>query len=117
MKIVSVVFSPEAREAYERLKAEAAHSKTDKSVFNAVNRKVELIKADIQYGEPIAKTLIPREYVEKYGVKNLFWVGLPNFWRMLYSLTNGNTRIEIVAFVVDILAHPDYDGKFGYKKK
>ena len=36
---------------------------------------------------------------------------------MLYTLTDGETEIEIVAFVLDVLAHKEYDKKFGYRKK
>ena len=31
---------------------------------------------------------------------------------MLYSLTEGETKIEIVAFVLDIIDHKDYDMLF-----
>jgi hypothetical protein len=69
------------------------------------------------YGDPIPKKLIPAEYVLKYGITNLFHVELSNFWRMLYTLTNDETEIEIIAFVLDIIDHKTYDKKFGYKKK
>jgi hypothetical protein len=36
---------------------------------------------------------------------------------MLYTLTNGETEIEIIAFVLDVLDHKKYDKKFGYKGK
>ena len=74
-----------------------------------------MIKANIHYGEPIAKRLIPEEYKTKYETTNLFRVELPNFWRMLYTLTDGESQIEIVAFVLDVLNHKEYDKKFGYK--
>ena len=54
-------------------------------------------------------------YKIKYEAKNLFRVELPSFWRMLYTLTDGESQIEIVAFVLDVLDHKDYDKKFGYK--
>jgi len=57
--------------------------------------------------------LIPKEYKIKYGVTNLFRIELPQFWRMLYTLTNGD--IEIIAFVLDVIDHKTYDKKFGYK--
>jgi len=57
------------------------------------------------------------EYVEKYGITNLFRVELPNFWRMLYTLTNSESEIEIIAFVLDIIDHKKYNKKFGYKNK
>jgi hypothetical protein len=61
--------------------------------------------------------LIPKKYIDEYGVTNLFWVKLPNYWRMIYTLTSGETFVEIIAFVVDIFDHKEYDKVFGYSKK
>lgn len=116
MKIVRVILSPEAEEAYNLLNKAAAESKIEKSILNSIEKKKELIKANPHYGEPIAKDKIPKEYKQKYGVTNLFWVELSNFWRMLYTLTNNETEIEIIAFVLDIIDHKKYNKKFGYKK-
>ena len=56
------------------------------------------------------------EYKIKYKISNLFRVELPNYWRMLYTLTEGDTKIEVIAFVLDIMDHKVYNKKFGYKK-
>ena len=117
MKKVRVILSPEAEEVYKYLNEEASKSKTDQTILKAINKKVDLIKANPHYGNPIAKKLIPQEYKDKYGVSNLFRIELPNFWRMLYTLTDGETNIEIIAFVLDVIDHPTYDKKFGYKSK
>jgi len=115
LKPVRVILSPEAEEAYKQLNAVAADSKIERSILNAIDKKKELIKANMHYGEPIAKDKIPDEYKIKYGVTNLFWVELSNFWRMLYTLTNNETEVEIIAFVLDIMNHEQYNKKFGYK--
>ena len=114
MKTVRIVFSPEAEEAYKQLN-EAADSKIERSILNAIEKKKDLIKTNPHYGEPIAKDKIPEKYKKEYGVTNLFWVELSNFWRMLYTLTNDETEIEIIAFVLDIMDHEEYNKKFGYK--
>jgi len=116
-KNIRVIFSPEAEEVYKNLNAQAPVSKTERIILNALNNKVELIKANYHYGEPIAKNLIPEEYKIKYGITNLFRVELPLFWRMLYTLTDGETEIEIVAFILDVVDHNKYNKKFGYKKR
>ena len=116
MKIVRVILSPEAEEAYKQLNEIAAGSKIERSILNAIDKKRDLIKANPHYGEPIAKDKIPNEYKQKYGVTNLFWVELSNFWRMLYTLTNNETEVEIIAFVLDIMDHDKYNKKFGYRK-
>lgn len=117
MKTIRVVLSPEAEEVYKYLNEQAAGSKTEQAMLNAINKKVELIKANHHYGNPIAKGLIPREYRLKYGITNLFRVELPHFWRMLYTLTDGESEIEIIAFILDMIDHKSYNKKFGYRKK
>lgn len=117
MKPVEVVLSAEAEEVYNYLNSEAPHSKIERGILRAVDKKVKLIKANSHYGNPIAKKLIPKEYREKYGITNLFRVELPNRWRMLYSLTDSETKIEIIAFVLDIIDHPTYNKKFSYRKR
>ena len=92
----------------------ALESKQERMILKAINYKFELIKNNFQYGDSVAKNLIPEEYSTKYGATNLFRVELPAFWRMLYTLTN-NEEVEIIAFVLDIIDHPTYDKKFRYK--
>ena len=115
MKEVRVVLSSEAREVFEYLNQESTSSKNERMMLNAIRNKVELIKYNHHYGNPISKKLIPKEYKIKYGVTNLFRIELPNFWRMLYTLTEGETKIEIIAFVLDIIDHKEYNKKFGYQ--
>lgn len=117
MKITRVIFSPEAEEVYNYLNERAPTSKIEQTILNAVDKKAELIKANPHYGDPISKKLIPQEYKLKYGVTNLFRVELPNFWRMLYTLTAGESEIEIIAFVLDVVDHKIYNKKFGYRKQ
>ena len=117
MKQVRIILSKNAKEVYEFLNEEAPNSKQERSILNAVNQKIEFIKLNPHYGNPIPKRLIPKEYIKKYGITNLFRVELPSFWRMLYTLTEGGTKVEVVSFVLDILNHPAYSKKFGYKKR
>ncbi|MDD5337482.1 MAG: type II toxin-antitoxin system RelE/ParE family toxin [Candidatus ainarchaeum sp.] len=114
MKTVRVILSSEAEEVYKYLNEHAAHSKSEQIFLNAVKKKIELIKANPHYGDSVPKKLIPREYQVKYGINNLFRVELPKYWRMLYTLTEGESQIEIVAFVLDMIDHKEYDRKFGY---
>ena len=59
--------------------------------------------------------MIPREYKQRYEANNLFRVELPNFWRMLYTIKD--KEIEIIAFILDIVDHKEYNRKFGYRKR
>jgi len=114
MKNIKVILSPDSKEVYVYLNKEAKNFKTEKSILRSINQKIEFIKENPQYGDPISKDKIPKEYKEKYGNINLFRVELPNFWRMLYTLIEGDTKIEIIAFILDIIDHKIYNKKFGY---
>ena len=113
-KKVKIILSQDAKKVYKYLNKESKNSKLEKSIFNAIKQKIELIKENFQYGDPVSKKLVPKKYIKKYGITNLFRVELPNYWRMLYSVQEGESRVEIIAFVLDIIDHDDYDKLFGY---
>lgn len=79
MKTVRVILSAEAEEVYKYLNKESAESKTERMILSALNKKVELIKDNPHYGDPIAKKLIPREYREKFGGDQPFSRGASRF--------------------------------------
>lgn len=116
-KTVKVVLSPEAEGVYNLLEEKSADSKTERMLFDAINQKIALIKVNIHYGNPVAKDLIPKEYKIRYGITNLFRVELPNFWRMLYTLIDGEKDIEIIIFIINIIDHKNYNKKFRYKDR
>lgn len=43
MKKVRVILSPDAEEVYKHLNEEAPKSKTEQTILNAINKKVELM--------------------------------------------------------------------------
>ncbi|MBI3413044.1 MAG: hypothetical protein HY051_03125 [Candidatus Aenigmarchaeota archaeon] len=69
--------------------------------------------ANVQAGKHIPKKLWPTEYVRKYDITNLWKLNLDSYWRALYTLRGGQP--EIIAFVLDLMDHKEYDRKFGYK--
>ncbi|SRR3989344_5272324 len=115
MKKVDVTLSSEAKTIYLWLKKRAESSKIERSILNAIDYKIGFIRADPHYGNPVAKRLIPKEYLLKYDIDNLFRIELPNFWRMLYSVSDN--EVEIIAFIIEVIDHKDYNKKFGYKNR
>lgn len=114
-KTVRITFSASARETLEALKEEAADNNEQATLVRSIEQKLECIRQNSHFGNPIAKRLLPKKY--KSGtVTNIFRVELPLYWRMLYTLRNEDT-VEIIAFVLDIVDHEGYDGLFGYKKR
>jgi len=62
MKRVIIKLTPKAEEVYQYLRIKAPDSRQEEAILNAFLQKVELIKINFQYGQPIAKNLIPSEY-------------------------------------------------------
>ena len=60
-------------------------------------QKIELLKANPEYGFHIPKDRIPKEYVIKYEVNNLWKVNLSGAWRMIYTI-RGSEYIIITTF-------------------
>ena len=107
-----------AEEEYKKLneivgkKIKDGKETTDEiQLLKSIKTKIEFIKANPFYGDNIPKKLIP----PSYHVQNLWRAELIQFWRMLYTIKGD--EVEIICFVLDILDHPEYNKKFGYKKK
>ena len=81
-------------------------------LLKSIKQKIDFVKANLFYGDPVAKKLIPQEYKLEYGAVNIFRVELSGFWRMLYTVKG--TRIDIFVFILTISDHKKYDKMFGY---
>jgi len=117
---VSIEIIGDAEKAYDKLnkivgqqRAEGKTNSDEIKLWNGIQRSFDRITENPFYGENAKKKLIPKYYIEKYGVNNLFIVDLPFFWRLVYTLESD--KIEIVAFVLDIFTHKDYNKRFGFK--
>jgi len=111
-KEVRIILRNQAKEAYLELKKRT--DKQSQSILRSFERIKEILKSNPQYGDPIAKDLIPDEF-KKEGITNLYRAELSNFWRMIYTI-EGN-QVEIFIFILTISDHPYYDKLFGYKKR
>ena len=63
-------------------------------------------------GIQISKKLIPKVYFEKYGIDNLWKYDLPNAWRLLYSIKNG--QICVLSIILEWMSHKEYEKRFKY---
>ena len=78
----------------------------------AIKRAIENLKQNAFCGERIRKELIPKEYIRKYNIDNLFWYQIPNAWRLVYSIAADN--VEIIAVIIEYFDHKSYEKRFGY---
>ncbi len=119
-KEVEVVLAGEAKDFFEKLKAtiEKDSEKTkhfQKMLFRSIKEKIILLKNDPSYGIQVPKNLIPEEYILAYDADNLWKVNLSGYWRMIYIIKG--QEVKIIAVVIDIFNHKDYNKKFKYRKR
>ena len=63
-------------------------------------------------GIQIPKRLIPKEYVKKHNIANVWKYNLPGAWRLIYSIRGGTA--VIITIILDWMDHKEYERKFGY---
>lgn len=117
---VRVIFIGQGKEDYEALNkvvgeqiAQGKNNSEEIQLLKSIKNKIELLKLNPDYGDNLSKKLIPREYIEKHNITNLYRLEIAHFWRMLYTIRGD--KIEVVCFILDILDHDSYNNKFGYK--
>jgi len=78
-----------------------------------IQKLIDKLKVNAFCGENIPKRLIPKDYINKYEIDNLWWYPLPNAWRIVYSIMT-STNSKIIAVIVDYYTHKNYERKFKY---
>ncbi len=109
-KIKEVTFADiNLRKSYESLQEGKFE---DKELYKFITRAKEDLLKDPLCGIRIPSRLIPIQYLQKYGINNLWKYDLPNGWRLLYSVI-GN-EIKIVSLILEWMSHKDYERRFNY---
>lgn len=102
--------------ADERIKKsleDLKNSKTeDQKLYKWINRAMDDLEENAFCGIQVKKKLIPKIYIEKYGIDNLWKYDLPNGWRLIYSVVNGD--VQILSIILEWMCHKDYEKRFGY---
>ena len=121
-KPVKVIITGEAKKEFEELNkivgdeiSKGVTSSDHQTLLNSIKQKIEFLKQNPQHGIHIPRDKIPNEYIIKYDANNLWKVNLSGAWRMIYIIRG--SEVEIVALILDILNHRDYEKKFGYRKR
>ena len=107
---VRVVFAEEKlRQTFRKLK----DSKTeDRKLYEWLNRAFDDLQNNPFCGIQIQRRLIPREYVKKYNIDNLWKYNLPNAWRLVYSVAKH--EIVVISIIIEWMDHKKYERRFGY---
>ena len=109
----SQLFDEQLKKLRETIKKK--DSKFHIQLLKAIEREKNFLFIDQFRGIQISKYLIPKEYIDKYGVTNLWKINLPDYWRMLYTIV-GN-ELEIISVLLEFMDHMEYNKKFGYSNE
>jgi Txe/YoeB family toxin of Txe-Axe toxin-antitoxin module len=78
-----------------------------------IKKAIREIQQNAFCGIQIPKRLIPKEYIQKYQIKNLWKYDLPDGWRLIYSILPQN-KVEIISIIIEFFNHKDYEKRFRY---
>ncbi|MBU3906976.1 MAG: hypothetical protein KKA64_01865 [Nanoarchaeota archaeon] len=107
IKLSKVIF------ANDTLKENFENLDENNEIKKYVIRAIKDIQKNAFCGIQLPKRLIPKEYIQKYGITNLWKYDLPDGWRLVYSITTPN-KIEIISIILEWFNHPEYERKFHY---
>jgi len=109
----SPIFAEQLNDLREAIKQR--ETKFYKQLLKAIEREKDYLLNDPHRGIQISKNKIPKEYIIRYGVTNLWKINLPDFWRMLYTIIG--SELEIISILLEFMDHKEYNKKFGYREK
>jgi Txe/YoeB family toxin of Txe-Axe toxin-antitoxin module len=105
-----VVFADaKLKDAFEKLKESRTE---DRRLYNWLNRAFDDIADNAFCGIQIPKKLIPKVYLDKYGVDNLWKYNLSDAWRLLYSVARD--EVIVIAIILEWMPHKEYERRFKY---
>ena len=74
-----------------------------------INNMTAVLRENMYAGELIRKSQIPKQYIDRYAVNNLYRYSHPEGFRSCYTIVNG------CPYILDSMSHPEYDKVFGYR--
>ena len=86
--------------------------KKDSKFYKFILRAFQDMEENVFCGIQIPKKLIPREYLKKFEVKNVWKYNLPGAWRLLYSIEGRD--LIIFSIILEWIDHKTYERKFKY---
>jgi len=99
--------------ADEKIEKEFYKLDENDEIKDYLKRAIRDIQINAYCGIQLPKRLIPKIYIQKYGINNLWKYDLPDGWRLIYSVTTPN-KVEILAMILEWFDHPRYERRFHY---
>ena len=85
----------------------------DDLVKKSIIRAIKDLKQNAFMGIHVPKRLIPKKYIRKWGINNLWKYDMPKGWRLLYTVTSEN-EVELISAILEWFDHKEYERRFKY---
>ena len=92
------------QKTYEQLEEKPLKDQLKKALYD--------IEENPFCGTQIPKKLIPKDYIKKHNISNVWKYNLPGAWRLIYSIRGGEAII--ITIILDWMDHKTYERKFKY---
>jgi len=80
-----------------------------------IGEMVDLLFEDMTIGESIPKKQIPKFYIRRHEVTNLYRFEHPKAHRSIYTLKDFGEELGVCPLIIETLTHSEYNRRFGYK--
>ena len=108
-------YSADFNKDYVKLRVRADRKDTESQyIIELISRATARLAENSEAGRKIPRNLWPKEYVQKYDVRNLWKYNLDSNWRLIYTITGDQVNIFLI--YLEYISHKDYERKFGYKR-
>ncbi len=94
------------KSSFERLE------KADPNLYKFVLRSFKDIEQNAFCGIQVPKRQIPKGYIKKFGVRNVWKYNLPGAWRLMYSIEGKN--LMVLSIILEWMDHKTYERIFKY---
>ena len=84
----------------------------EKELAKFLAQAFENLEENAFCGVQIRKKLIPKEYITKFDIRNLWKYDLPRGWRLLYSIIG--SEVIVISLVLEWMNHKDYEKRLRY---
>jgi Txe/YoeB family toxin of Txe-Axe toxin-antitoxin module len=105
-----VVFADaKLKTTFERLRGSDLE---DRRLYDWLQRAFDDIAENAFCGIQIPKKRIPKVYLKKYSIDNLWKYNLPNAWRLIYSVARD--EVTVISIILEWFPHKEYERRFNY---
>ncbi|MGB7788850.1 hypothetical protein [Methanoregula sp.] len=99
-------------EAHQAFSALATGKAEDRDLARELKGAFDAIAPDAFCGIQIPKRLIPKSYISKYRIDNLWKYNFHKSWRLMYTVAGDGENV--LALIIEWLPHKEYERRFGY---